>query len=88
MADTLDLVKFVAFGLVAVRLSIGLDGLWWIDDKGFCRYRQIVALMLVDGDRPWKSIQIVVGPVMLSVTHSRGGLAPEDYRTDASPDAH
>lgn len=66
--------RIVLFGRVVLSASLSRDGLWWIDDAGFCRYHQLVALMVVNGRGPWTGLQLVVGPVMLSATLAAVGV--------------
>lgn len=75
MIDETDKIgaRVTLFGRVVLSASISKDGAWWIDDTGFCRYRQIVALMLVSGERPWSGVQLVVGPVMIGALVTRDG---------------
>lgn len=77
--DSIDLISFVALGF-AFRVSVATLEPWYIDDRGFCRYYQFLSVMFVSGDRPWNAVQLVIGPLMMSVARSGGGLRPEDYR--------
>lgn len=70
-------VRFTLFGRVVASASLAKDGLWWIDDAGFCRYKQLVSLMLVTGRRPWTGLQLVIGPLMFSATVTAPGFTLE-----------
>jgi len=64
--DDKELFSIVFPGRSGFSIRWALDGSWFITDKGFGTYHELIALMYLKGERPFRAIQFGVGPLMLA----------------------
>lgn len=78
MDEAPDVFQVILFGRLLIKASWASDGAWYIDDAGFCRYRQIASIMWVTGRRPWNGLQFVIGPLLFGLVVVDPGFTLDD----------